>query len=170
MKARSAKTARQIPQHLVRPPVSEKYAPSQVSAKKSARPQEETKHLTFRQKKELADRQKQEAAEAARKAKCRKSMHQWMMAIKAQLLDGKMDDATLSDEITDLTVAEARGLIKQRAFIQRLLPKIVQNASTYQDSVSNREFQTLVKKFVPKISDYECDQLFIMLVGERNPA
>lgn len=37
-----------------------------------------------------------------------------MMAVKNQLLDGKMDDAVLADDITDITVAEARQLIKSR--------------------------------------------------------
>ena len=47
---------------------------------------------------------------------------------------------------------------------------MVPTARNYQDSINNKEFHQLVKKFAPKVSDYECDSLFVMLASERNPA
>lgn len=90
-----------------------------------------------------------------------------MTALKAQLLDNKMEDESISDQMLAITVGQAKQMIKDKAFIKVIYSEVNKGHEVWDNKLTKQEFAAFAKTFVPKMSDFEAFELFNFVLSKN---
>ena len=86
------------------------------------------------------------------------------MAFKAQLLDNKMEDESISENMLAITVGQAKLAIKDKKFIRLIYKEHNKNAAGQLDlRITKPEFTSFTRVYLQKITDFEASELFNFL-------
>lgn len=69
------------------------------------------------------------------------------MALKAALIDNKMDEESISDKMLEITVGQAKQAIKDKTFIKMIYTAINKEHDVYNNKLTKLEFITFSKHF-----------------------
>jgi hypothetical protein len=90
-----------------------------------------------------------------------------MMSLKAQLIDNKMEDESISDKMLAITVGQAKQAIKDKSFIKMIYTNINEGNLSPDRKLTKVEFTTFARVFATKMSDFEANELFTFLIRKE---